>query len=81
MFDLLDKEGCWIACVAMGRNAMNSTLKTGAEVVLYNVSGRGPIGSAAGAMWLFKDAMVVPVGSMKGQLDKNSYIEIRAKGS
>ena len=82
-FELVDKNGYWIECVAMGRNAMIPALQTGKDVVLYNVSGGGPIVSSEGAIYLFKDAMVVPVGTSNAiaVIEKEKKIESMSKWS
>ena len=62
-FDLIDKDGTAIPFVGLGRNASNPNIIAGKEVILYYASARGPLGNQAGAVYLFKDAMIVPVGT------------------
>ena len=61
-FDLIDVEGWAIPVVALGRNAENNHIVAGKEVIVYHGSGRGPLGSMPGSVYLFKDAMIVPIG-------------------
>ena len=61
-FDLIDAEGWAIPVVAVGRNAENPNIIAGKEVIVYHGSGRGPLGSIPGCVYLFKDAMIVPLG-------------------
>ena len=61
-FDLIDAEGWAIPVVALGRNADNPNIIAGTEVIVYHGSGRGPLGSIPGCVYLFKDALIVPLG-------------------
>jgi hypothetical protein len=77
MFELIDQDGFWIACIAMGRNAVSTCLKTGTEVVLYNISGRGPIGGHDGALYLFKDALAVKIAEETSGLEKRKEMKVK----
>ena len=62
IFDLDDPAGFYITCCALRHNAESRALVNYQEVVLYYGTGRGPLGSSRGALYLMKDAMVIPVG-------------------
>ena len=63
-FALVDSSGAWVHCCATGaRNALSQVLRDGSEIVAYNVSGRGSLQSGQQpCVWLFKDAIIVPIG-------------------
>ena len=62
-FDLIDQAGTFIPMKAIGRNANVGQIKDGFDMIIFNASGRTGYGTAAeGAVYLFKDAMVVPIG-------------------
>ena len=61
-FKLVDAAGFFLNCAAMTQNAKNVTLQENREVVLYFGTGRGPIGSSSGMLYLMKDAAIVPIG-------------------
>ena len=61
LFDLVDELGTWFTCCALGRCAVSPALKSGLQVVLYNGTGRPKSGSAIAAVYLFKDAVMVPL--------------------
>ena len=62
VFDLVDKYGTYVSCCAMKHNAESVALQNFPEVVLYYGTGRGPIGSSMGIVYLLKDAMLIPIG-------------------
>ena len=66
IFDLVDGEGSAITVHGVGRNANRWIVKAQMEVVIFHGSVRAGIGSSEGAIWIFKDAMIVPIG-MKHQ--------------
>ena len=48
--------------IAIGRNANTNQIKEGFDMMVFNASGRVAPGSATdGAIYLFRDAMVVPI--------------------
>ena len=62
-FDLVDQAGTFIPMKAIGRNANVGQIKDGFDIVIFNASGRPGNGtSMEGAVFLFKDSMVVPIG-------------------
>ena len=62
-FDLVDQAGTFIPMKAIGRNANVGQIKDGFDIVIFNASGRPGNGtSTEGAVFLFKDSMVVPIG-------------------
>ena len=46
----------------MFQNAMSAALEENPEVLVFFGTGRGPIGTSAGAIHLMKDAAIVPLG-------------------
>ena len=64
-FDVADETGTWIRCCALGRNAECSALQEGMQVVLYFGTGRPPYGTGGGCVYLFRDALIVPLGVME----------------
>ena len=78
-FELLDKEGTAIPFAAMGRNAMSPYLKDGTEIVIYHGTGLGAIGGHDGAVYLYKDAMIIRVGVVADGLKKVRRIDIAGK--
>ena len=61
-FDLVDSNGLYISCCAMHHNAESAALEEKQEVVLYYGTGRGPIGSSRGMLYLMKSAMIISLG-------------------
>jgi hypothetical protein len=61
-FVLVDSVGSYIPCAAMDHNAKSDALAEGNEVLLYFMTGRGPIGSSKGMLYAMKDASIVPLG-------------------
>ena len=62
-FDLVDANGAWITCCALGRHAANNNLRTGSEIILYFGTGRPPIGSAPGMIWMLNDGVILALRS------------------
>ena len=65
-FKLADEQGNWVHCVACGRHAENNSLENFRRIVVYFGSGRPAQGHSPQAIWLFKDAFVVPLGRRIG---------------
>ena len=61
-FKLMDTVGDFIICCALEKNAQKHMITPGAEVVLYFATGRGPIGSSSGMLYLMKDSMLMCIG-------------------
>ena len=61
-FHLVDKAGAFILCCAFRHNAGNTAVKNNIEATLYFGTGRNAIGNSPGAIYLMKDALIVPVG-------------------
>ena len=76
-FALVDDAGTWLQCVAVGRNALSSCLRNDMEVVAYYVSGKVGQRGSGGCVWLFKDSMLVPIGSKS--IQKRNQVELMAK--
>ena len=61
-FKLVDAAGFFLRCSATTNNAKSAALQENYQVVLYFGTGRGPIGTMAGTVYLMKDASIVPIG-------------------
>ena len=61
-FYIVDNAGVYSTCCAMKHNAESGALQNFQDVVVYYGTGRGPIGTSKGMLYLLKDAMVTPVG-------------------
>lgn len=72
-FALVDDMGFWVTCHAIGRNAQSPALVDTNDVVIFYASARKGLGSSVGAMYLFKDALVVAMG--KKSVQKRVQIE------
>ena len=64
-FKLVDPVGCYIRCCALHDNAENAMLKENERIVVYFGTGRGPIGSTPGMLYLMKDSMLLSVGRVQ----------------
>ena len=60
-FKLADEQGNWVHCVAHGRHAEDSSLENFLRIVIYFGSGRPSTGHSPQAIWIFKDAFIVPL--------------------
>ena len=78
---LIDESGLWIKCVAMHENANHNAIQEGMRIVVYYGTGRGPIGSAEGAIYIMKDAMIIPIGRNATSISKRIQLEIQAAPS
>ena len=65
-FHLVDPHGYYLTCCAMQHNVTNCALENMNEVIIYFATGRAPVGSETGSIYLFKDACIIPISS--GQL-------------
>ena len=75
-FDLADAEGTWLRCCAVDRHARHQDLVNGREVTLYFGSGRAGIGGSTGAVYLFKEAAIVPTGRLVQHSQKVAHLEL-----
>ena len=62
VFDLVDHSGVYFTCCAMEHNAESAAIHNFQEVVLYFGTGRKPIGTSKGMLYLLKDAVIISVG-------------------
>ena len=58
-FDLMDKKGAYIHCIAFDRHVYDEILQNGNEIVVYFGTGRASIGSAVSGMYLYNEAVIV----------------------
>ena len=78
VFDLMDASGSYVKVCAMHHNSTSAALRNHQEVICYFGTGRGPIGSSVGMIYLMKDAMILPVGGgvRLPSFPKREYIEV-----
>ena len=83
VFDLMDPTGAYVKVSAMVHNSMSSALQNRQEVICYFGTGRGPIGSSPGMIYLMKDAMILPIGGSfrLPPAAKGEYIEVLGQAS
>ena len=60
-FKLVDGAGSFFQCAAMAQNTKRVALRKNFKVVVYYGTGRGPIGTIGGALYLMKDAAIVAI--------------------
>ena len=60
----------------MNQNAYSAALDPGREIIIFFATGRGPIGSLQGMIYLYKDAVIVPIGSESSVPAKRAQIDI-----
>ena len=73
-FDLMDKCGNYISCVAHDRHVEDATLQENADVILYFVTGRKGIGSAPGAVYVLNDGVIVRCSTAEPVVWKTSAV-------
>jgi len=74
-FDLVDDQGAWMKCLAVGRNANSLSLEDGVQVVLYSCNGRPGSSTLTATIMLAHGSVIVPTGSKK-LIQKRSFIDI-----
>ena len=79
IFKLVDGSGSYILCCALGHNAESVALVPNQIVVLYFATGRGPIGSSPGMVYLRKDSIIVPMRMALFPPATNNQIEIMVR--
>ena len=79
IFKLVDGAGSYIQCCALGNNVESIALVPNQIVVLYFGTGRGPIGSAPGMVYLRKDSIIVPMRMALFPPAANNQIEIMVR--
>ena len=62
IFDLVDGSGLYFTCCAMWHNANSPALENYQDVVIYFGSGRGPLGSYKGMLYIMKESMIISIG-------------------
>ena len=75
-FDLVDGEGTAISVIAIARNAGSPVIKDCMEVVIFNGTVRAGLGGTDGGVYLFKDALVVPIGVKKPPVSTVRRIDV-----
>ena len=60
-FKLANGQGNWIHYVAHGRHAKDSSLENFLRIVIYFGIGRHSIGNTPQAIWIYKNAFMVPL--------------------
>ena len=62
IFKLVDATGAYIECCALSHNAYSAALTDLQDVVVYYATGRSPIGSSPGRLYLMKDSVILSLG-------------------
>ena len=79
-FELVDAMGAYVHCCAVGHNAVSTRICADIEVVLYHVTGRGPLGNVPGMLYLFQDALIVAVSKKNPPYVKRMQVEVKGGG-
>ena len=77
-FTLIDDDGAWISCCAMGVNAATDIIAVGHRITRFFGTGRGGIGSDDGKIFFFEtDSTVVIIEAVKVVPCKQAHIQIK----
>ena len=63
IFNLVDEEGSYFQCCAMYQHCDHQMLVEGQDLIIYYGTGRGPLGSMPGMLYMMNDAFILPNGS------------------
>ena len=63
MFNLVDEEGSYLQCCAMYQHCDHQMLADGQDIIIYYGTGRGPLGSMPGMLYMLNDAFILPNGT------------------
>ena len=63
MFNLVDEEGSYLQCCAMYQHCDHQQLVNGQDIIIYFATGRGPLGSVPGMLYMYNDAFILPNGT------------------
>ena len=75
-FDLVDGDGTAIPVIAIARNAGSPAIIDYMEVIVFNGTVRAGLGGTDGGVYLFKDAMVVPISVKKPPVSTVRRIDV-----
>ena len=78
LFNLVDGQGNYLACAAQNKLCHNRSLIANNEVILFFGTGRGPIGSDEGMLYLYKDSWIIPIRRHSTPPVKGTQIIIEA---
>jgi len=76
LFNLVDSTGSWLQCCALGRHTKSKFLEAQMQIILYNGTGRAPVGNTSGLLYAMKDAVIVPYGKQEKACVKRLQIMI-----
>ena len=65
-FKLVDPVGYYIMCTAIKHNAYSKASREQESVIIYFGTGRGPIASTCGCVYIMKDGLIVSRGNNNG---------------
>ena len=74
-FDLVDDQGAWMKCLAVGRNATSLFLEDGVHVVMYSCNGRPGSTTLTATIMLAQGSVIVPTGTRR-IIQKRTFIDI-----
>ncbi len=76
IFDLVDDNGWWFKCCALGDNASSRALEAGAEIVICFGTGRAGLGGNPGMVYLMKGSVIAGISAKQQQIEKKNRIDI-----
>ena len=76
VFKLVDATGAYLECCALGHNAYSTALTDLQDVVVYYATGRSPIGSSPGRLYLMKDSVILSLGVCAAPAVVNTSVDI-----
>ena len=74
-FDLVDDQGAWMACLALGKNAGARSVANGMPVVIYGCSARPGSDNLEATLLVTKDSVIVPYGPIQ-HIQKRVFIDV-----
>ena len=74
-FDLVDDQGAWMKCLALGKNAGAKCIKDGTSVVMYGCSARPGNDNVEATLLVTKESVIVPYGPIQ-HIPKRVFIDI-----
>ena len=77
----MDASGYYLQCAAMHHNAHSLALAEHNEVIFYFGTGRGPIGTSDGMLFVLKEGCIVPLGKKFLAPTGRFVLEIKDGGS
>ena len=80
-FKLVDAAGFYLQCAAMHHNSHSRALEEDNEIILYFGTGRGPIGTSDGMLFVLGEGCMVPLSKKFLAPAGRVAIEIKDSGN